>query len=170
MRLFTAVPLPVDVVDAAVAVQRQLATSLRDVKWVERENLHITLRFIGETDPERVDRIAMALDSVATRSPFEVTVDGAGAFPERGGPRVVWLGIGVGAKELGVLFHEVERALRGCGRAPEARAYRAHVTLGRLRSPGRASDRAPVARFAGRHFGCFMCDAFRLYRSRLSPR
>lgn len=168
MRLFTAVALPDSLVDRALAIQQRLAGSLRSVKWVERENLHLTLRFIGEADAGLADQIAGALAGLPRRGPFPIDLEGAGAFPAQGGPRIVWLGVRRGASEMGALFSDIEHALRTIGVAAAERPFSAHVTLGRLRTAGRAGERRAIEACATERIGTFTCEGFRLYESRLA--
>jgi len=151
-RLFVAVPLD----DAAVATVAGLVERVRagtgpggrvrgrDVRWVRLDGLHLTLRFIGPTVEERVEPVAEAVrraaDSVA---PFELVLDGAGAFPNDDRPRALWLGVARGAIELGGLAAAVDRELVAAGWPPSDRPFRAHLTL--ARSDG-VSAGAQVAR------------------------
>lgn len=96
-------------------------------------NLHVTLKFLGQIDPARVDAIADALASVAARTPpFDLDVRGLGAFPTADRPRVVWAGLHPAAP-LATLAREVDAALGTLGVSRESRPFAGHVTLGRVR-------------------------------------
>lgn len=136
-RIFIAAPLPDDV-SAVVAglVERVRAGGVpgggRDVRWVRMDGLHLTLRFLGPTLEDRVDAARAAVrDAAAAGQPFELTLGGAGTFPTRGRPRALWLGVRDGAGRLTILADEVDRALGDRGWTPEARPFRAHLTLAR---------------------------------------
>ncbi len=130
-------------VELGTGIQRRLAAiqdSLRPgaggIGWVAPENLHVTLKFLGEVPRERIAGVQEALDRVARGSPpLELRIAGLGAFPDRRRPRVVWAGIAGGWEALGRLAARVDRELAGLGFAPEARPHVGHVTLGRVRQP-----------------------------------
>lgn len=155
MRLFVAVRVEEPhVLDALVAVRGLVERTAR-VKWAEREQLHLTLRFLGEVDAARVDALRGALaDAVRGVEPFRLVLAGLGVFPPRGAPRVVWAGVSFGAERLAELTARVEERLAEAGFPREARRFSPHVTLGRVREgeSGRASL-AALARVAARPFG-----------------
>jgi 2'-5' RNA ligase len=142
-RLFIAVPIPTQArasIDALVAALREGAPDLRAVRWVRGEGLHLTLRFLGWTDPDRAARVSSIVADVAARqAPFDVTITGGGAFPSLSRPRVLWLDVTDGADLLAALEAELSEPLATLGWPPEARPYRAHLTLGR-------TDGSPAAR------------------------
>lgn len=135
-RLFTAIEIP----EAARLRLSLLRAPLSGAKWVEPENMHITLRFAGDIDGRTADEFADFLAGVRAK-PFAVTINGVGAFGGRD-PRVVWAGV-EGGEPLEALYRANDRAARAAGLEPEGRAFKAHVTLARLR---RARQEA-VARY-----------------------
>jgi 2'-5' RNA ligase len=151
-RLFTGIELPPDVREALARVRMPLPGA----KWVEPENLHITLRFAGDIDNRVASEFAHGLAAIDGRA-FPVRVAGLGAF---GGndPRVVWAGVEAGP-ELEALARANERAARAAGLPPEKRGFRPHVTLARLKH-ARADA---VARFLGRN-GHLRCEPFLVSR------
>jgi RNA 2',3'-cyclic 3'-phosphodiesterase len=136
-RLFVAVPLPdaaraavTDVVDRVRA--QPLPDGMRDVRWVRLDGLHLTLRFLGPTTPERLDpTIAAVARAAASADPITAELTGAGAFPAMGRPRALWIGLATGADRLGDLAATVGRELASAGWAPDERPFRAHLTLAR---------------------------------------
>src|SRR4051794_13752260 len=93
MRCFVAVKVPESVRELIVRVQEALRRADAHVKWVERENLHLTLKFLGDLDEDRVDSLRALFAEEATRwRPMALEYRGIGTFPERGAPRVVWAG------------------------------------------------------------------------------
>ncbi|MBI4594160.1 MAG: RNA 2',3'-cyclic phosphodiesterase, partial [Candidatus Rokubacteria bacterium] len=154
---------------AEIAGLRPLA---RGVAWVAAENLHVTLKFLGEVDPDRLDRVAAALATVASgRAPFDLVVEGLGAFPSATRPRVVWAGLARGAHALAALAVSVEDALAGLGFAREARPFASHVTLGRAREPRPDPSLArAIGVAASRAFGAARVDRVTLMGSELHPR
>lgn len=141
VRAFVAVPLSEEVRAAALEAQGRLREAWGDkVKWVEGDNLHITLKFLGQVEVEGVGRIGDVLERIAGGfGPFEVRTGGVGAFPSPGRVRVVWYGVREGGQSLAALGRAVEKSLEGLGFEAEER-FHAHVTLGRVRreSDGRA--------------------------------
>jgi RNA 2',3'-cyclic 3'-phosphodiesterase len=147
-RLFIAVPLPaetrrsIEALVAGVRLAPEPAPGERrdphDVRWVRMDGLHVTLRFLGPTDPARLDDARAAVMAAAVGvGPFEVGLAGAGAFPNAGRPRVLWLGLGRGLAELNALTGRVAAALAEHGWPHDDRPVRPHLTL--ARSDGVAS-------------------------------
>lgn len=135
MRCFVAVPVPGPVRDLLVRVQEALARGGDAVKWVEKENLHLSLKFLGEVTEDQVGRLSELLTAEAARWPrMKLSYAGAGAFPERGAPRTVWAGATGDLGKLAGLAAAVERAAEQVGVPREGRPFVAHVTLGRVRS------------------------------------
>jgi 2'-5' RNA ligase len=136
-RIFVAAPLPEPVSSEIAAVVEQvrgggIANGGRDVRWVRLDGLHLTLRFLG---PTVEDRIGAVLDAVRTAGAaghaFEITIGGAGTFPNDARPRALWLGLRAGGEDLATLASSVDRALMGAGWPPESKPFRAHLTLAR---------------------------------------
>jgi len=136
MRAFIAVELP-DAVRAALArVQQALAESRADVKWVEPENLHLTMRFLGELSDAQGETVTQLVERVAASNPpVTMSLRELGAFPSAGSPRVVWVGVGQGQDALRNVAKQLEGGLQHLGLPGEEREFAAHVTLGRVRSP-----------------------------------
>lgn len=135
-RLFTALEIP-----QALRTRLSLMRApLKGAKWVQPENMHITLRFAGDIDGRTADELADLLADVNV-APFVVSIAGAGAFGGRD-PRVLWAGVEAGP-ELGRLYRANERAARAAGLEPDPRDFRPHVTLARMRG----ARQSAVARF-----------------------
>jgi 2'-5' RNA ligase len=131
--------------------------------------MHVTLAFIGHVDAPRADAIRSALAAPVACRPFDVAIEGVGAFPERGAPRVVWAGITQGRDRVAALEREVSARLAGVGVPTEARPYHPHVTIGRVREPAGLRTVAWLTGMAGIRFGGCHMDAITLFESRLSP-
>lgn len=135
LRTFIALDLGKPIRDRLISLQEKLASDGAKVKWVEPENLHITLLFLGEVDQRSVIDICRAVADAAKQVPaFSVSIQGAGAFPNSRHPRVLWVGAGQGAEEVCRLHDALEPSLLelGCYRREE-RKYTPHVTLGRIK-------------------------------------
>lgn len=140
MRLFIAINLPPDVRQAAWQAASSLRTARYPVKWVQPDALHITMKFMGEVAPVRVDEIVEAMELAADGArPFSLSVSGFGAFPNPSRPRVVWIGCEA-APPLELLQHRVEQEMDRIGFPLEGRPFHPHVTLGRVRREARKSD------------------------------
>lgn len=128
MRLFVALSLPHDLRDRLSA----LCNGLPGARWVAPENLHVTLRFIGEVDGHAAEDIDAALSAIRCRR-FPLTLAGVGDFGDDKRLRAVWVGVEP-SETLERLQAKVERAVRHAGQPPEKRKFKPHVTLARFKS------------------------------------
>ncbi len=115
-------------------VRDYIASSQADLKPVSVENMHITLRFIGEVPLAKVQEICEALQRSVKFRPFTMRIEGIGAFPNVHRPRVIWAGVTTGALELTKLAREVDEALRKAGIPPSEERFTPHITLHRVKS------------------------------------
>lgn len=137
MRLFVAVDLPAAIKDELAALIDKQRLSLPDAKWVPRDNLHLTLSFLGEVRDERVDEIVEALAvAVAATGGFEAQLGDTGAFPSARRARVYWVGLDAPERRLHAVADAVADALVPLGFPRESRAWTPHLTIARLRTPG----------------------------------
>jgi len=149
MRCFAAVEVASPAVRQALAaacdhLRRVLGGSASQVKWVPSHQFHFTLRFFGELDPAQVEAAAAALQRAAAETPpFSLTVAGLGAFPNPSRPNVIWAGTGAGQARLVALARRLEDALAEAGFEREARPFKPHLTLGRVRQ---GADLGPLLR------------------------
>jgi 2'-5' RNA ligase len=171
MRLFVAIVPPSSVRDRLAASREALRQSGADVKWVEAENLHITLKFLGNVEGARIDAVREALAGVASaHRRFSLQFLGTGVFPNRRRPRVVWVGTAESAA-LVRLQADVEAALEELGFAAEARGFTAHLTLGRARSDKNVKPLVErLDRLQGEDYGAMTVDVVSLMESQLSSR
>lgn len=152
LRTFVGVPLSGECGRAAAALLRALRGPQGPLQGArvscpDAGRLHLTLKFLGDTPSDRVPELCEALGTVPL-APFVLALAGAGFFPDSGRPRVFWAGIRSGADELAALARAVDRALAPLGFAPESRPFRPHLTLCRVRDPGRADWNAVRERAA----------------------
>ncbi|HEX6976560.1 MAG TPA: RNA 2',3'-cyclic phosphodiesterase [Vicinamibacterales bacterium] len=178
-RLFVGVALDPAVTERAAAAADALraelgASDIRiQARWIPRENLHITLFFIGEIAPDRVDRVKEALSPALASQAFELELAGLGAFPPSGVPRVFWIGIARGGDPLAALHREVSDRLSAAGCGREARPYSAHLTIARVKDlplRGQASRVRRVLAGTPVRAGVSRVSAVTLFESRLSPK
>jgi len=168
MRLFVAVFPPPEVSRAVLASARRLLGESSDrFRWVPPENVHLTLKFIGEVEAEAVTALGAALAAVGGRHrPFDVRPSGLlGAFPSERRAQVLWAALGAGSDPLAALAADVEGALEPLGFAGERRPFKAHLTLGRAkgRPPKLDLPRDPLP------LPGFRAERFGLVESRLGP-
>jgi 2'-5' RNA ligase len=172
VRCFVAIALPAPVKTLLVRVQEALRRADADLKWVEEENLHLSLKFLGDLDPDALSRLKGLLSVEALRWPaMTLTYAGIGTFPERGEPRVVWAGCGGDLEKLAALGGAVERAAEQVGVPRERKPFVAHLTIGRVKS-GRNLKRLQSAIASQRDvpLGRDEVKEFVLYQSTLTNR
>jgi 2'-5' RNA ligase len=135
MRTFIAVSLPKEIKDFLSRIQEQLRSSGADVKWVHPENIHLTLKFLGEIEDNQIEQLtALLQETVKGKSAFAVRLSSIGAFPKISSPRVIWVGIDKGDSDLQQISGELERRCGRIGIPEEDRPFSSHITLGRVRS------------------------------------
>jgi 2'-5' RNA ligase len=135
IRTFIAIELTRGLRDRLTALQQELASAAPGVKWVESENLHVTLQFLGEVDDRDIPAVCRAVQGAVGDVPaFAMSVEGLGCFPNTRRPRVLWIGTGRGTQEVVAIHDALDGPLQetGCYRREERR-YTPHVTLGRLK-------------------------------------
>ncbi len=152
-RLFVALVPPAPVRGEVAA----LAAPLAGVRWTPEENLHLTLRFIGDTETEKQTRFEAVLAKVRVE-PFILPVGGTGLFPARGPAKVLWAGVGHGHPRLHQLRKQVDEALLTVDPGIALPGFHPHFTVGRL-DPGHEAK--AVARFL-EHHGAFEAPPFRV--------
>ena len=135
MRAFIAIELPPEVRNALGSLEAELKTSGADVKWVKPENIHLTLKFLGERDEKKIKETMRILDEVcAEKNSFSASVSSIGAFPNLDAPRVIWVGIGNGSAQIKEIACELEERISKLGIPKEDREFSTHITLGRTHS------------------------------------
>ena len=171
MRLFTAIALGKAEQHAIQREQARLARSLGNpthLRLLRPDQFHVTLVFIGEVDSERARAITEAMKTPLACPPFRIAFGGAGFFPERGAPRVLWLGLHTGRGDTVALQHQVAQRLASVGVPLEARPFDPHVTLGRWKE-SRSADRKGVSPGRAGIAGAEVRDVT-LFESRMSSK
>jgi len=173
-RLFVAVPVPAETREACHALIEPVRTLPfgRYARWVHLDTLHVTLRFLGDTAPDRVPAVVDAVrEGVGPRPAFDVRLGGAGSFPPEGRKiRALWLGIVDGASQLGSIVDDLSPPLARLGWPAEARPFRPHLTVARTdAAPYDAGAAAAEALIEAARERTIAFDAERavLYRSHL---
>lgn len=134
MRTFIAIELPQEIRNILSNAQDELRQARADVKWVKPENIHLTLKFLGEINQDLSKQICLVLNEIARRnSCFTVYLSGFGAFPKLQYPRVIWAGLSNDQPVIEIA-KDLEKELLELGLPAESRAFNSHITLGRVRS------------------------------------
>lgn len=169
IRAFIAANLSPPVGEEMTKVQAALQKAKGDIRWVKPQGFHLTFRFLGNIEPNRTAPILTAVRAaVRHQAQFRVRTQGLGAFPSLTRPRVLWARLtGSGLQEL---HTKIESALGCCGFPPAGRAFRPHITLGRVRSQrGWSHVLERVQEYLHHDCGESLLDSVTLYRSDLEP-
>jgi 2'-5' RNA ligase len=172
IRAFIAIEIPEAIREAIKEITRRLRKTGADARWVKPENMHLTLRFLGNDVPrETADAIGQALhDRLSPIWQFTVTIEGLGMFPNARKPRVVWLGIEPHDGPLLELREAVEAAVEEAGWPREKRPFSAHLTLARVKSQsGIGKLRQALDKGLSEPVGNVLVDEVSLIRSQLRP-
>lgn len=150
-------------------VQNVLLGTGADIKIVKPENIHMTLRFLGDITQEMVDQIHSEMEQVQF-TPFEFKIEGIGVFPNPKHISVIWAGISQGANELRTIFDQLEPRLHTLGFKPDYKGFSPHLTIARVRT-GRNKDALAdqLENLEGFEFGLVNAECLRLKKSVLTP-
>ena len=167
MRLFVALDLPEAVRHALAELIANLKPKSQGARWVQPENLHITLKFIGHVGNEKLSPIQSALSSIHAAQPIELNFRGIGFFPNERSPRAFWCGV-AGSPNLAELAADIDRALVPLGIEAETRPFTPHLTLARFKSDEGVREVVHAANdMKSNDFGAATETNFHLYESLL---
>ena len=170
MRTFIAIDLEPGLKTALQGLIRALKATGADVRWTQTNGLHLTLKLLGEIDEEKSTGVKRTIQEVAGRhASFPLRLEGTGAFPGEHNPRILWAGF---AAETGLLAFqdELERELVREGFPREERAFHPHLTLGRVKGPGRVRDAMlELEKYRRDSLGKMTVHKVALFESRLRP-
>jgi 2'-5' RNA ligase len=137
MRAFIAIELPATVQEILYRTCLELGERIASrtaVRWVKPENIHLTLRFLGDIQPDQISQIGRAIDQQVVHLPvFDLELDELGSFPNPRNPRIIWVGIGGDTRILNQLHASIEQELVRFGWEPEGRRFHPHLTVGRVK-------------------------------------
>jgi 2'-5' RNA ligase len=171
MRLFIAIELDGHARRAIAGEQARLKAALdgdrSGLRWIRPEHMHLTLAFLGEIDDSRSQVLIEMMRRPIMGEPFPVVFGGLGAFPPRGAPRVLWLGLTSGARQVMNVQQQVSDRVAGLGIPLEPRLFHPHLSLARWRT-SRESDRRLPARVGRDHVTRLDVEEVALIHSRLS--
>ena len=170
--MFFAVPLAEELKEPIAQIQQELKATGAKVGWVKLENLHFTLKFLGDTPEDQVSKLSEAAASVAEVSAaHQVQICGVGGFPSPQRPRVVWVGCTSGGEQFAQVGQDLDEALAQAGLSErEKRKFSPHLTIGRVRSRHRLEElAAAMAELSEREIGQMQVNHFVLMQSQLHP-
>ncbi|MDI6841114.1 MAG: RNA 2',3'-cyclic phosphodiesterase [bacterium] len=133
MRAFVAIKIPTEIIEKVAQLQESLK-EVQGVKWVKPENIHLTLKFLGEVKDEQIETVKSAIkSSIQGIKPFNISLSDIGGFPNLRRPNVLWIGVKEGKDKLIGLINKLEKELSKLGFEPEAREPSPHLTIGRIK-------------------------------------
>jgi 2'-5' RNA ligase len=175
MRTFIAIPLPQDIKTFLVKIQNQLKTSGADIKLAAPDNIHLTLKFLGEIDDEKIKQAIVILEEIAKdKKQFPARIASLGAFPEITSPRVIWVGIDRGDENSKLIAAELEERITALGIPKEKKGFSSHITIARARSSKGMDSLIRELNLCADKFrqekAEFKVDQIVLYKSTLTPK
>jgi RNA 2',3'-cyclic 3'-phosphodiesterase len=167
VRLFIAIELPNEIRAELSTFVKELHDVAPKVKWVRAENLHVTLKFLGNTDPSRLGSIKNTLQLIRSSQPIELSLHRLGFFPSEKRPRVLWVGMESSANLIS-LAQNIDHAMHALGFPLDDRPFTPHLTLARLEPPGLPPNfAAAISKQPSRNFGSMTAREFHLIESKL---
>lgn len=135
MRAFIAIELPKEIRDALGILQQKLRSSGAEVKWVAPENIHLTLKFLGEIDDTQLPKFSEIIEETSrNHNSFQIRINSIGVFPKLNSPRVIWVGVDKGDGECKKIAAELEEKIAAYGIPEEKREFSSHITIARVKS------------------------------------
>ena len=174
LRAFIAIEIPPEIKKTiAVEIASLHSSADRAVRWVAAENIHLTLKFLGEISPANVELLSQALQVECDQhSSFDITVSGLGCFPNSHRPRIIWIGLDI-PPELNRLQHKLETATARMGYTTEDKPFSPHLTIGRVReqaSPVELQNiHSVLEKLHVGSLGTFTAKSVHLFKSDLKP-
>ena len=170
MRLFVAVPFSAEVKNDLGELINDWRRERDKITWVKKENLHLTLKFLGETPLEKLDALKRNLAaSLNGPAKFTLSLSGAGAFPNLNRARVIWIGVFEGKEKLSELTQKVEEATVPLGFPAEERAFSTHLTIGRVKDSRLSEPLLAKVRACTFEAQGIIVSEVVLYQSELAP-
>ena len=171
IRSFIAFDIDSDLVIRQLSeVQKTLVNTGADLKIVQPQNIHVTMRFLGNISPDMIDSIHEEMEKVSF-APFEIELRGLGAFPTLRYARVIWVGIKKGAEELEGIFDQLGPRLQRLGFKPDSKGFSPHLTIARVKSGrNKAELIRTIQEFENHQFGIIKANCLRLKKSVLTPK
>ncbi len=171
IRTFIAIELPDNIIDAIGNMQKKIGRYGLKMRWIRPENIHITLKFLGDIDPEMIQSIESCLKKTGKENnPIQLLSRGIGVFPGLKRPRVLWAGIDGDTDILKKLQQSLDDLLSTIGIAKEKRPFKGHLTIGRFKGQADSKKLISVIKtFSTFETDPFFAEALTLYQSNLKP-
>lgn len=168
VRAFIAIPCPDELKKRILEIQKGINKFGR-MKLVEPENIHLTLKFLGDVDDNKLNGVINTLDFISENEKFGISLKGIGAFPSPGYVRVIWVGVDKGSDKIMIIQKRIDKELSSYGFKRDKR-FHSHFTLARVRSIDKQQIRRFLQDNATLEFGSFEVTEINLMESKLSPR
>ena len=170
MRLFIAFPLTPQVTEYLGQVIADMKPHTDGVRWVAAKNIHLTARFLGDTEEAKIPKLQELIDTVAAaHGSVSTSLTHVGAFPNLKRPRVIWAGIGDGSETLGKIARDLELRVRQLRFEPESKPFKSHLTLGRVREGARLDAFVDFLQAYAVQSIPVIFDSLVLFKSTLTP-
>lgn len=169
LKIFVAIDLPGRIKEALHRWQNKISPRLFGVRWEVPERLHLTLKFLGLTSPDKIPRINYLFQNFAQKTiGFSLEIRGVGFFPSESRPRVLWAGVGLGGERLLSIANELDESFIRIGFTPDVKPFVGHVTLGRFSVGGGGGVCSICEEFQDLVFGQFFINEISLMKSESS--
>jgi RNA 2',3'-cyclic 3'-phosphodiesterase len=170
MRTFIAIPLPDECRTLLDRMQQKLRSYGADVRWVAVPSIHLTLKFLGEVDPDIIASLSESLESeLRSQRIFSLLLRGLGCFPNQKNPRVIWCGIDGDSMQLSQIHQQVELICNRFGFEPEDRDFHPHLTLGRVNGKRNLQPLIECIKMGSDMESRLTVDHINIYKSTLRP-
>jgi len=168
IRTFIAIDIVDDgILDKIISVQRDLSSCNARLKLVKRENIHLTLRFLGEITPLLLEDVQKIVEKIEYNS-FKIALSGLGAFPSQMNPRVIWIGLSEGIEHVENIFKYLEGELRKIGFKPDPKGFSPHITIARVKYGDKACLAKIIRKNMNTFFGEMQVTSINLKKSTLT--
>jgi 2'-5' RNA ligase len=135
MRLFISIEIPDAIKNNIEKLIKELGTHLTPIKWVDKKNLHLTIKFLGEVDGSRIEELkGLTKESIGEMGKLSISIKGIGVFPDSMHPRMIWVGLGNGLAKVREVSQKVEKLLSSKGFREEENEFTPHLAIGRIKS------------------------------------
>lgn len=165
------IAVDIDVFPKLLEFEKEIKETGANVKLVEPENVHITLKFLGDTNESQIDEIDKIMkDAVKGIDPFNIQLKGAGVFPNQNYIKIIWMGIKQG-EPIGLIVREIDEQLSKIGFKKEKRGFSPHLTIARVKSAkGKNEILHVIEKYGDVQFVDIRVDSIKLKKSDLTPK